>query len=695
MALPQIIINEIVANNVNILMDDSLEYDDFAEIYNSGTKPVDLAGMYFCTDLSSARRWQVPQNSIGTTWLAPGAFKVIWFDDDEEQGPFHAGFKLNSAGEALYLLDKDGKAIVDSVSFPPQYPDFSYCRLEDNTWSYCQAPSPLAPNPRHPPVTRRCPAPHIQAKGGFYQIKKITVEIDFPEGFDVYFTMDGSSPQPGQAQVYKEPIALEKTTVLRAACFRENYLPGPVVTETFFFDETPALPVVAIAISPSDLYNPRSGLYANPFRDFKKPVNFEYYDRQGQQQLNLMLGMKPFGFTSRSSSKLSFTLDADKRFGPSRIEYAFFPDKPHINNINGLILRADVTSGRGGFDREIAGERIKNELMYHLIKNAGSKVDVQAYQPVVVYLNGTYWGLYNLMEKKGSDFIKNNYGIKNIDMLDGYELEVVAGSTDHYQQLLEYVRRNDVYQDSTVQRIFTMVDKESLVDYWIFEIYSATHDYKVNIRFWRPRTPDGKWRMLAYDEDSWGRYDEPTFSSLTTELAPETLFFWNEMLENLGFRHYFINRFADLLNSVLFPDHVQNLIDSIQQVIAQEKERDYQRWRLLVNFVEPGSQIKMLKEFAEKRPDVIRQDIIQRFVLPGLAVLTLEVEGPGKIQVNTIRPDNYPWQGIYFQGVPVELRAVPESGRKFTGWSLSGYKNQHSIQLMLPSEGLRVKANFK
>ncbi len=691
--MAQIVINEIVANNVNILLDDSSEFDDFVEVFNAGKSAVDLAGMYFANDLAG-KKWKVPHTELGITWLASGAYFIFWFDDDENQGPFHVGLNLSSKGESLYLLDQDGKTVIDSVRFPEQYPDVSYCRIGNAEWSYCLTPTPAAENTEQRAITSRCPKPEIKTKGGFYRQKAI-VEIAAPEGFEVYVTLDGQEPESGKSDLYKGPFTIERTTVVRARCCKDGLVPSETATENFFFSEEITLPAVALTVDPNDLYDPKSGLYVNPFRDFEKPVNFEYFDEDGKSVINTLLAIKPFGFTSRHSSKLSFTLNAKQKFGPARINYSFFAEKPHLQSVDGLMLRADVTSGRGGGDRETAGDRVKNELMHKIVKASGGNVDVQAYQPVVLYLNGAYWGLYNLMEQKGKDFIWNNYGLKEIDMLNRDELEVVAGDSLHYEAMLDYINRSDVYQDTTVETVFTMIDKQSLVDYWTFEIYSATHDYHVNIRFWRPKTSDGKWRMLAYDEDSWGKFDEPTLYNLTTEYSPHTIFFWNDMLENDGFRNYFINRFADLLNSVLLPQNIRMWIDEIQEVIKYEKKRDYDRWKFLVNFVEPESQVMTLKEFAEKRPEIIRDDIVERFELKGQSVVTLEVNGPGKVQVNTIIPDKYPWTGVYFQDVPVTLRAVPNSGRHFKGWSDPNFQGDDSILITPPAEGFRITAIFE
>jgi hypothetical protein len=314
---------------------------------------------------------------------------------------------------------------------------------------------------------------------------------------------------------------------------------------------------------------------------------------------------------------------------------------------------------------------------------------------VVLFLNGAYWGLYNLMERKDKHFIKNNFGYDDIDMLESHFLNEIEGDASDWLNLLRHIEHNNIDNDDEFAYIRSKIDIPSLMDYWIFEIYTATHDYNVNIRMWRPRTPDGKWRWLAFDEDSWGKYEEPTVDEMTSETYAESVFIIGALLENKSFRFEFVNRFADLLNTVLQPDSVKKLIDEIQSVIKDEKQRDYDRWKNLVHFVEPGSQIAFLKEFAEKRPEVLRRDIADRFELPGTCTLTAEVRGAGAIKINTIRPAAFPWTGVYFQEVPIHLKALPDAGHQFLGWSDAKVSEHDSISLYLSQPRHKIAALFK
>lgn len=690
----KIFINEILAGNAAVREDEKGEFDDWLEIYNAEKSEVNTGGMYLTDNLSHREKWRIPDTIPYFTTIPANGYMLIWCDDDEKQGHLHANFKLNSAGETLYLIAADGKIVVDSLKYPKQYCDFSYGRLEQNReLSYFLQPSPFQPNGKLK-INEVCATPAFSRSSGFYT-DTFSVTIDVPAGSTVYYSLNGAEPVSG-GERYQTPLPIAKNTVVRARAFKDGALPGEVITATYFVNEKVTLPVVSVVVNPDYMWKGEGGIYTNPFADMEKPANIEYFTREGKPVVNMQAALKIFGNTSRNSSKQSFAVLAKGKFGNDRIRYPFFDDKPQIKSFDGVLLRGDVTSGRGGGDKETAGERVKNELMYHINKEAGGHLDVQAYQPVVLFINGKYWGLYNLMERKGKDFIHNNYPeVKKMDMLNSDELHVVEGDERHYLNMLHFMETHDLTVDSVFEKLGFMLNAESLMDYWIFEVYSATHDYEVNIRFWRPKTPDGKWRWLAFDEDSWGKYDERTLHDLIADDYPEKIFILGAMLQNENFKIRFVNRFADLLNTVLTAQNIQRMIDEIQAVIQGEKTRDYERWKFLVNFVEPGSQIAFLKEFAEKRPDYLRKEILERFELPAVSTVVLNVSGKGKIMVNTIQPDSFPWTGIYFQTIPVTLTAVPDEGHRFKGWSDAGLGKEATITVPLQAAELKLTAIFE
>ncbi|MCA9732274.1 MAG: lamin tail domain-containing protein [Deferribacteres bacterium] len=146
-----LLINEFMASNDFAVADpdddgsgDASVYDDWIEIYNAGTKAINMAGMYVTDDPQDLTLWQVPDTDPAKTTILPGGFLVIWADGEMDQGVLHADFKLSGGGEDIVIVDSDGQTIIDSFTYEPQQTDISYGRNPDGgtTWTVFGVASP-------------------------------------------------------------------------------------------------------------------------------------------------------------------------------------------------------------------------------------------------------------------------------------------------------------------------------------------------------------------------------------------------------------------------------------------------------------------------------------------------------------------------------------------------------------------------
>ena len=136
------ILNEFLSSNDVTNVDESGEYDDWLEIANPTTEPLDLSG-YGLTDGLAADEepWIIPNGTV----VLPGKFLLIWCDEDEDQGSFHASFKLSADGETVSLINPDG-ALVDEVTIPAMTADTAWARANNGQWGEAP-PTPEQPNP--------------------------------------------------------------------------------------------------------------------------------------------------------------------------------------------------------------------------------------------------------------------------------------------------------------------------------------------------------------------------------------------------------------------------------------------------------------------------------------------------------------------------------------------------------------------
>jgi hypothetical protein len=169
---------------------------------------------------------------------------------------------------------------------------------------------------------------------------------------------------------------------------------------------------------------------------------------------------------------------------------------------------------------------------------------------------------------------------------------------------------------------------------------------------------------------------------------------FRKLIINPDFRRYFINTFADHLNTSFQPSTVTPKINSLAEKIRSEIPFHHARWWGDLNYW--NGRIDDLKTFAQNRPGYVRQHILQQFGIARTREVRLDVNNPtaGKIRINSIHPPSYPWSGTYFEGVPVRLTAQPEPGYRFVRWEGGSNSTQDSISLPMTS-GYQLVAVFE
>jgi len=347
-------------------------------------------------------------------------------------------------------------------------------------------------------------------------------------------------------------------------------------------------------------------------------------------------------------------------------------------------------------------------------------LEYQAYRPVVLFLNGQYWGILNLREKVNEHFLASNNGVDpdNIDLmentatLDGSPQRIIiAGDDQHYNSMIDFITNNDMTTATNYEDIKTLMEIDNFINYQITQIYINNRDWPgSNCKYWRPRTGNGKWRWIIYDTDfgfglSEGRSSREGVNSNSLKYALShfssgghnplwaTLLF-RKLMENNQFKIDFINRFADLLNTIFQTENVIARIDEIESTLEKEMPNHITRWGG-ISMDEWHDNVEKLRTFARKRIDIVREHIINQFNLPGTSILSLEsspAEG-GKIKVNRVEIEEFPWEGQYFQTIPVELTAIPKAGYRFVNWKGITPADSVSVTINVP-ENVKVMAQF-
>jgi len=603
----------------------------------------------------------------------------------------HCNFKLSSSGEII-LLSHQNYGILDSLSFGIIPGEYSIGREQSDFQKSGFFTSPTPGQPNGTTVVSEFVKNRVQFSRNemFINVGGVVELSGAAENEKIRYTLDGSDPHPNSS-IYSKAIRLSSNRVVRARIFREGALPGFISSRTYLTDDKPTLPVISVSTDPENLWNKETGIYilgesydqemphwgANYWENWEKPASIEMVASSGDRMFSMNCGIKIFGGWSRMQEQKSLSVFFRNEYGEDQLKNVKLFDSKPIENFKSLVLR------NGGNDGEFG--KIRDGMMTSLVKELN--IDVQGFQPTVMYLNGEYWGIINLREKVNEDYLENNHDVNSdeLDLLE-WNSSVVEGSDEQYLELIDYINTHDIRDNLIYQELEKKIDISNFIDYQLSEIYFNNRDWPGNnIKYWRPHGENGKWRWILYDTDFgfaiWDRYDytKNTLAFATALNGPEwpnppwSTFLLRRLLQNSSFKRQFINRYADVLNTTFHPAFVNQHIDSIAGLIRSEVPRHNQKWGSLwpANWEQS---VEQMKNFADYRVDNTRKHFKEFFSLPGhhKVKLTILPSGSGEIELNTLNIKQSGWSGRYFENVPISISAQAYAGYKFHSWRING-----------------------
>jgi hypothetical protein len=718
-------INEFMASNATTIADEDGDYEDWIELYNAGPEDINLQGWGLSDDYADTQKWVFPD-----TIIPADSYMIIWASGkDRTNGALHTNFRISSSGEELIFTDPGGNW-VSEIAPTPLPTDISFGLDMDGNWLYFDQPTPGAPNDTGG-YEILLPLPELSHTPGFYTDSfYLKVTHPDPEAL-LFYTLDGSVPTmnsepfPDSLLIYNrkhDPDQISaipttsltapewyrwyppmdtvfKGTNIRIKAFRDGALSPFVKTATFWVDEEIfsryTLPIISMSMDQDDLLGP-NGIYTRFNMSgpaWERIMHMEFFEPDGTPGFSTDAGVRVHGGNSRRYALKSFRVYFRNAYGESSIDYPIFPEQ-EMNTHDRLILR------NSGSDW---GHTYYKDPFVQSILHPFSDVERQAYRPAVVFLNSEYWGIMNIRERYDNNYIENHYGITDIDMLDNTGNVVNYGTNAHYQSLISFLHNNPLDVSENYEYVKTQMEVEDFRDYHILQVFSMNTDQPgKNVRFWRPQTPDGKWRWMWWDMDdsfifgAHNNYDrnglvyctgldsisDPNINPATPPPAwapngPVQTFPLRALLQSPEFRHDFINRFADLLNTAFQPEYLLALADSFEFRIQDYIYEHYRRWHRPTP-LQNSNHNANVRNFSQHRKSHMSEHIVQFFELDGYYSLQLNVaSGVGHIRVNTIHIHSdtpsiskpvYPWEGTYFSGVPVEVEAIAAPGFVFSHW---------------------------
>ncbi|MCK5820969.1 MAG: CotH kinase family protein [Bacteroidales bacterium] len=708
----QIIINEFLCSNASgLINNETKQFSDWIELYNTNNQDVDMEGFFLSDENDSLAKWRFPANTI----IPANGFILVY--PDKLNKDLHLNFGLSKNGESIYLSDPNG-VLHDFIEFGKQKPDVSYGRKPGNLieWAWFGEPTPgeennshfhLRPSENNPP--------DVSPDAGFYE-SAVEVVLDniSEETVTIRYTTDGSTPT-SSSLIFPQQLLVEKTSVIKLRAFSIDKMPSKIVAKTYFVGEETSLPVFSLSINPEYLWDEETGIYVDGSNfngnrssrnccqtDWERPIIIEFFEDNKQLVFSEQAGVQVKGRMNCEFPKKPLGIYFRSKYGNNHINHAFFAEKP-IAEFSSFILRPGGADGMGNCYN---GTMIRDGLLSTLLIDQ-MDIDYEGYRPAVLYINGKYWGIHNIRERNKKDYLATNHGVDpdNLDILENpANGGIIKGDDLHYMGLLNFVRTGEVAEKTGLTRINQLIDLQELLNYQIAEIFVNNEDWAHNnVLCWRPRITDGKWRWVFYDvEGGFGLYHADDYTNNLFGFDEDSFlkhaFLFRRLLMNPDIKTDFLQGFAAHLNTTFKTDRVIQMIDSLSQDILDEMPKDVQRWKdhttnggsgcSPINSMEQWmSHLAIMKNFAKERPDIIRQQIIDRYDLSGMAEITFEAAG-GSITLNGIENAA---SGSYFKDLSLKLTAIPDIGYHFVGWE--GFSSEKQITINLTNDIL-IKAIF-
>ena len=613
---------------------------DWVELHNSTGSAVSLAGYGLSNNPKNPAKWVFPDISI-----EPGEYLLLYAtgsSDKAQKKNLKLNFNISSTGEALFFFDPNGK-LIDKLSAGRMKSGQSYGRDGSDNRYYYADPTPGAQNGKGYEGITQLPA--FSVTPGIYD-NAVTVAITAGEGETIRYTTDCTTPN-ASSEVYSGELSISKNSVIRAAAFRDGYLSGDVATATYLFRSdgvNHALPVVTLVTAPDNLWNSKTGIYATgdkfdpdaaSYADtlksatyyqakfateeqvdtiWEKPAAFSLFDDNGKQVFTQNVGIRIAGSFGRGRAQKGFNVIARKEYGKGSMEYPFFENRPYTE-YKAVVLRA------GAQDQNRS--KIRDELASGLLEGTDINILYQAYRPTVLYLNGEYWGVYFMKEKRNRFFVAQHENTENnVDLAIGKGFKQrTYGDNSDWVSLYEYATSHDLSSAEAYAYVSERMDVDSFRDYMIAEIYNGNTD-TYNFQYYRLK--GGKWKFIFYDF-CWG-FQSPGHETLAfrmgktpSDVCSAKLF--AAMLQNKGWRDSFCRRFGELLNTAFAPERVSALIEELYGYVEPEIKREREKFNKdtfmgvrqprtnLGSYEGFQSEISKLKDFAQKRPEEIKRQL--------------------------------------------------------------------------------------
>ena len=605
-ALADVMISEVMASNGFY---EKGEAYDWIELYNDGKQAADLGGWYLSDSKKDPLKWSFPKG----TKLKAGGYLTVFCTGEEGVSPgkgdtFYTGYSISASGETLILSDAEGGE-VQRVKLPQQYGCVSWGRpAGGGEYGFFENPTRGKKNDSTA-YPARTDAPALETAGGFYT-GSVTVRATGPEGAVLRYTTDGETPTAKSKAFPAEGLTLKKTTPLRVKAFRDGEVSSATESATYLIDDEQQTSVVCLISDNKYLFAKASGMLVkgtgsipNYSKGYEYPVHIEYYNPDGKQEISQNGTMTCSGHSARINEQKSIALYARKAWGADKFVFNPFPTRDYTE-YKSLLLRSA--------NSDYSATRLRDIVASSLAEGQG--ILYQDHEVIQVYINGQYWGHYNLREKINKHFVAAYEGVTDKDEIDRIDILARTGRDEFLQNgdnkdwlaLADFCKKNDLNDPDNLRYVEEQLDIDNMFTHAAFEIILGNIDF-TNVRIYR--VPGGKWKYLLFDvEACWRGLDRTPIEYYIKPVTAKINGFRHEPLNALlavpAYKAKFLNRMSELLATVFRWDNVEAHFDKVIAQLEPILPRHIKRWKnmKLENW---KKNISATKYYARVRPKEI------------------------------------------------------------------------------------------
>lgn len=559
-----------------------------------------------------------------------------------------------SAAENGVNFSETEMKVLDSVQVPTLSYNTSYARTVDGAGEWARMTTTAGASNAGAESVRQIALeePVFSAESGFYE-EAFGLELTAPEeGQIIYYTLDGSEPD-ADSFVFQEIIEIEdagardniyaartdlsptsdyvpdfkvdKATVVRAVCYDpERELYSDVVTKVYFVGfedkaEYSGLAVVSLTVDPADLFDEERGIYGNgqaleeykrlggeqdgeilasfvdaegntrhrymasnafnEGKEWEREASLSWFDEAHTYCFSQEVGIRISGQSTRGTPQKSFNIfGRDIYDSATAFPYEFFDGTEY----------STIKLRNGGSDNK--GSKIKDAFLASLCEERD--VSIQHSRPCILFLNGEYWGIYNLRERYKEEYLENYYGVNpdNVWIVESGNANVGGEQAQSaYNYMVEWISAVDMSLEENYREACELIDVQSLIDYYCINLYVDNQDvsFGQNMALWRTAEPedaeagDCRWRWMLFDMDiSMVSYESNTFAFSPrrdgNDMMEEPVI--QSLMANETFRQQFYDSFLEIADTVFSYDRVHKNLMEWKETYEEQVVKNHRRF---------------------------------------------------------------------------------------------------------------------